>query len=91
MSAPIAFPDKKHVDLQDSLVSSECYELVALLARGWTKTLELYSGSSPLVCSIRCVKLEVVTLRYEALSYVWGHDALQNTVNIECNGRVSSV
>ena len=85
MTAPIAFEDKRHVLMQDLPASSRKHEYVALPAKGWTRILKLHFGPGSLACSLRGERTEDVAMGFEALFYVWGHDALQNTVDIECN------
>ena len=86
MTTSIVFDDKER-RMKDTSASGESYEYVALLARGWTRILELHPGPGSLACSLRRVRIEDVILGFEALSYVWGCDTLQNAVNLECNGR----
>lgn len=63
----------------------------------WTRVLELHPGGTDdhllLSCSLVSGKVGELALKYEALSYVWGSDAAENSkkVNIECDGGILSI
>jgi hypothetical protein len=58
----------------------------------WTRVLELHPGTGGhLSCSLMSRKIGEIILKYEALSYVWGSDAVENEVNIECDGSNLSI
>lgn len=64
------------------------------LPAGWTRILELHphpGTDGHLSCSLMSRKIGDIALKYEALSYVWGSDAVKNEVNIECDGSNLSV
>lgn len=53
--------------------------------------MELHPGTGFLSCSLKSGKIADLTLKYEALSYVWGSDALEEKNSIKCNGCVLSI
>ena len=91
MAVPVA-ADSKHQRLPvDPSALSKRYEYEPLPAEGWTRILELHPGAGTLASNLRHAKTEDAALAYEALSYVWGNDALQIQVDIECDGRTLSI
>jgi hypothetical protein len=88
VATPMPLDDEKHFLLQ---ATKDHYEYVALPADGWTRILELHPGSGPLSCTLRCERIEDAALGFEALSYVWGSNALRNTIDIECNNQILSI
>lgn len=91
MAAPVAADSKLHPFPANRPAPSKRYEYEALPAGGWTRILELHPGAGTLTSNLKHAKTEDATLAYEALSYVWGSDALQNQVDIECDGQVLSI
>ena len=91
MEAPVtADSEREHVPA-NRLASSKQYEFESLPVGGWTRILELHPGTGMLTSNLRHAKIEDAAMAYEALSYVWGSDALQNQVDIECDGRMLSI
>ena len=82
-------------DLYQSLdIAAFCredYYNYTLPAR-WIKVLKLCPGSgSHLSYSLMSRIFGDIVLKYNALSYVWGSDAVENKVKIECNGSILSI
>ncbi|KAL8838507.1 MAG: hypothetical protein Q9176_005059 [Flavoplaca citrina] len=67
------------------------YSYESLPAEGWIRILELHPEPRSILCTLVDRRFADVSLTYEALSYVWGSDALQNRVSITCNGCILSI
>lgn len=73
-------------------VSSRNQHSYDTLPEGWTRVLHLHPGiDNHLSCSLTSGRIGDLALQYEALSYVWGSDAVDNKVNIECDGSSLSI
>lgn len=75
----------------ETLSSCSEYKYDALPAEGWTRILVLDPGIGSLSCSLISENIVDLTLEFEALSYVWGSDALEKKFSIECDGCVLSI
>ena len=91
MAATVAADGKRFHFPANRPAPSKRYEYQPLPPGGWTRVLELHPGAGTLTSNLRHAKTENVTFAYEALSYVWGSDAVQNQVDIECDGRTLSI
>lgn len=91
MAIPMLSMERDEPPIQGNQALNERYVYAPIPVKGWIRILELHPGRDRLTCSLRHSRLEDVVVAYEALSYVWGRDALQRAVDIECSGRKLSI
>ncbi|ETN37457.1 uncharacterized protein HMPREF1541_08448 [Cyphellophora europaea CBS 101466] len=76
-----------HVTLQAAPPVCEPYQYGDMPEKGWIRVLLLEAGAGPLCCNLRLQRIDDVERPFEALSYVWGIDGLDQMPEIECDGK----